>query len=80
MSNTIRFICGWIRVMMKISKPGGVKTIAAENIALRQQLVTMARHHKRSLKLNPSDRIVFGLLASWINPKRLHKIAAWIKK
>jgi len=54
------------------TRPGGVKTIAAENIALRQQLVTMARYHKRSPKLNPSDRIVFGLLASWINPKRLH--------
>jgi len=51
MTNTMRFICGWIRVMIKLSRPGGVKAIAAENIVLRQQLITLSRRYKRSPKL-----------------------------
>jgi len=38
MTNVIRCIYGWIRVMIKLLRPGGAKAIAAENIALRQQL------------------------------------------
>jgi len=79
MTNTMRFICGWIRVMIKLLRPGGVKAIAAENIALRQQLITLSRQYKRSPKLNASDRILFALLASWIKPKRLSKIAILLK-
>jgi len=79
MINVMRFICGWIRVMIKLSRPGGVKTIAAENIMLRQQLITLSRRYKRSPKLTASDRILFGLLGSWIKPKRLSKIAILLK-
>ena len=79
MTNAIRFICGWIRVMIKLLRPGGVKAIAAENIALRQQLITLSRQYKRSPKLNTSDRILFALLGSWIKPKRLSKIAILLK-
>ena len=57
--------------MIKIARPGGVKAIAAENIVLRQQLITLSRRYKRSPKLTASDRILLGLLGSWIKPKRL---------
>ena len=79
MINAIRLICGWIRVMIKLLKPNGAKAIAAKNIMLRQQLITLSRQHKRSPRLNTSDRIIFGLLTSWIKPKRLSKIAILIK-
>jgi len=65
--------------MIKISRPGGVKAVTAENMALRQQLITLSRQHRRSPKLKTSDRIIFGLLCSWINPKRLSKIAILVK-
>lgn len=48
MRNSIRFIGGWIRVMFKLLRPGAVKAIAAENIALRQQLITLSRRYKRT--------------------------------
>ena len=79
MVNTMRFICGWIRVIIKILRPGGVKAVAAENMALRQQLITVSRQHKRSPKLIPSDRILFATLSAFINPKRLQKIAILLK-
>jgi len=48
MINAIRFIGGWIRVTIKSLRPGGAKAIAAENIVLCQQLITLSRQHKRS--------------------------------
>ena len=75
MIDLVRFICGWIRVVILILRPGGVKAIAAENMVLRQQLISLSRQHKRSPKLNTLDRIMFGMLASWINPRRLSRSA-----
>jgi len=79
MINAVRLICGWIRVMIKLLRPSGAKAIAAENIMLRQQLITLSRQKKRSPKLKTSDRIICGLLTSWIKPNRLSKIAILIK-
>ena len=73
------FICGWIRVMILLLRPGGVKAIAAENIVLRQQLISLSRQHKRSPKLKATDRILFGMLASWINSRRLSRIEITIR-
>ena len=72
-------MCGWIRVVILILRPGGVKAIAAENMVLRQQLISLSRQHKRSPKLNTLDRIMFGMLARWINPRRLSRIAITLK-
>ena len=72
-------VCGWIRVVILILRPGGVKAIAAENMVLRQQLISLSRQHKRSPKLNTLDRIMFGMLARWINPRRLSRIAITLK-
>ena len=72
-------MCGWIRVVILILRPGGVKAIAAENRVLRQQLISLSRQHKRSPKLNTLDRIMFGMLARWINPRRLSRITITLK-
>jgi len=50
--------------MIKLLRPSGAKAIAAENIVLRQQLITLSRQQKRSPKLKTSDRIIFGLLTN----------------
>jgi len=65
--------------IIKISRPGGAKALAAENMALRQQLITLSRHHKCSPKLTTSDRIIFDFLTRVIRPKRLSRIAILIK-
>jgi len=79
MISLIRFICGWLHVMVKFLRPSGVKAVAAENIALRQQLIRLSRQYKRSPKLTTSERILFGFLGGFINHKRLSKIAIVLK-
>jgi putative transposase len=56
-----------------------LKSLAAENMLLRQQLITIRRKYKRSPKIETSDRILYGFLSAWINSKRLSKIAIIIK-
>jgi len=79
MWNLVVFIFSFVCVWLRILKPGGVRTIAAENIALRKQLITLTRHKKRSPKLSTHDRIFFGLLTSMIGAKRLSRIAIALK-
>jgi len=41
--------------------PGGARKITAENMALRQELISLTRHRKRAHRLSIYERITFGL-------------------
>lgn len=59
--------------------PKGRKKLLAENIALRQQLMSLTRNRTRAPDLFFSERFSFGLLAFFISPKRLKKISILLK-
>ena len=69
----------YIILLLKLLSPGGVRGIAAENIVLRQQLITMSRRQQRAPKLTFFDKITFGLFAAMISTKRLTRIAIILK-
>ena len=79
MRSFIEIVTQLLFTLLKLCKPGGVKALVAENIALRQQLITLSRKRNKSPKLNTQDRWLFGILASCITRSRLHKIAIAIK-
>lgn len=72
---SIHFLC----LLVKLLKPGGVRAVMAENLALKQQLITLNRCNKRSPKLTSFDRFFYGLLAFIIGEHRIHKIAVILK-
>ncbi len=65
--------------LAKLFKPGGVKAVIAENIVMRQQLITLSRARKRPPKLSAFDRFCFGLMACLVSKSRLQKIAVILK-
>ncbi len=65
--------------LLKLCKPGGVKALMAENIALRQQLITLNRKRNRAPRLTTQDRWLFGLATGFITHVRLNKIAIILK-
>ena len=73
------FIINFIIVLMRLMIPGGARKITAENIALRQQLISLTRHKKRAHRLSIYERITFGFLTAIMSPKRLSRIAIAIK-
>ena len=43
-------------------KLGGIRIIVAENLAIKQQFITLKRKQKRSPRLFTFDRFIFGLI------------------
>jgi len=73
------FFNNFIIVLIRLMIPGGARKIIAENMAVRQQLISLARHRKRAPKQSICERIIFGFLTALISPKRLSRIAIAIK-
>jgi transposase InsO family protein len=65
--------------LVRLLKPGGLKVVMAETMAMKQQLIVMNRGRSRSPKLTTSDRFLFGLLAFFIDEKRLQKVVVIIR-
>jgi len=64
MLETFELLIHFIATVIKLLKPGGVKVVMAETIAMKQQLIVMNRRRKRAPSLAASDRLLFGLLAN----------------
>lgn len=79
MPETIELLIHFFVSAIKLLKPGGVKVVMAETIAMKQQLIVMNRGKKRSPVLTTPDRFLFGILAVFIGGSRLNKIAVIIK-
>jgi transposase InsO family protein len=65
--------------IIMLLRPGGLKSVAAENLILRQQLIVISRTRKRSPRLTQTDRTLFALLAHIIPTTRLRKLAITVK-
>jgi hypothetical protein len=73
MLETIELLIHYLVTLVKLLKPGGVKRVMAESIAMKHQLVVMNRARKRSPALVTRDRFLFGSLAILIGERRLQK-------
>src|SRR6185503_14623929 len=59
--------------------PGGIRSVVAESVLIKQQLLILDRSHHRSPSLRSSDRLVAGLCALFIRPARLNRSAVVLK-
>jgi hypothetical protein len=59
--------------------PGGIRSVVAESILVKQQLLILNRSRQRSPNLRTSDRLVAGLCALLIPPARLVRSAVVLK-
>ena len=50
--------------------PGGARSLIAESLLLKQQLLILNRSRKRSPNLRLSDRLVVGVCALLMRPRR----------
>src|SRR3954467_3352617 len=62
-------------VIAKLSGPGGVRAVIAENLLLKQQLIVLRRGRRRAPRLTMSDRLLCGLGSLFLSPGRIHKLA-----
>src|SRR3989442_687348 len=68
-----------IVTLVRIAGPGCARSVVAESVLVKQQLLILNRSRKRSPNLRVTDRIVVGLCALLIRPARLIRSAIVLK-
>src|SRR4030095_15463225 len=58
---------------------GGIRSVVAESVLVKQQLLILNRSRQRSPHLRSSDRLVVGLCALFIRPGHLLRSAIVVK-
>ena len=60
-----------ITTVARLAGPGGARSVVAESVLVKQQLLILNRPRKRSPNLRVADRVVAGLCALLMRPGRL---------
>ena len=65
--------------LAKLARPGGVRSVIAESLLLKQQLIISRRSRRRAPPLTTIDRFVLGLMTLFVRPRRVAKVATVLK-
>ena len=61
----------FLATLARLLGPGGVRSVVAESLLVKHQLLIMNRSRQRAPNLSASDRVLAGWLALWVRPSRL---------
>src|SRR2546429_1013849 len=64
-----------IATLARLWGPGGIRSVVAESVLVKQQLLILNRSRQRSPNLRPSDRLIAGLCALLVRTPRLIRSA-----
>ncbi len=68
-----------LATVARLAGPGGARSVVAESVLVKHQLLILNRSRKRSSNLRVSDRMVAGLCALLMRPGRLIRSAIVLK-
>src|SRR3989442_2118733 len=68
-----------LTTVARLAGPGGVRSVVAESVLVKQQLLILNRSRKRSPNLRFADRMVAGVFALLMRPGRLIRSAIVLK-
>jgi putative transposase len=64
---------------VRLARPGGARSILAESVFLKHQLLVLNRSRRRAPNLLPVDRLIAGLCGLLVVPRRLARCAIVVK-
>jgi putative transposase len=79
MRNLVMLFVHVIVTLARLLGPGGIRSVVAESVLVKQQLLILNRSRQRSPHLHNSDRFIAGLCALFIRPARLVRSAIVVK-
>jgi hypothetical protein len=68
-----------LATILKLIGPGGARSVVAESLLLKHQLLILNRSRQRAPNRKLSDRVIAGLLIGIIHPARLFRSAVVLK-
>ena len=75
MRNLLILLVHLIVILARLMGPGGARSLIAESLLVKQQLLILNRSRQRAPNLRASDRILVGVCALFIFQKVLAQIA-----
>jgi hypothetical protein len=60
-----------LTTVARLASPGGVRSVVAESLLVKHQLLILNRSRQRAPNLHLSDRLVAGWCALFLRPSRL---------
>src|SRR5215831_7414752 len=79
MRDVFTFFLHAIVVIVRLYRPGGFRSVVAESVLMRHQVLILNRGRKRAPNLRASDRIIAGLCTLRMRPARLLRSAIVLK-
>ena len=68
-----------IATVARLLRPGGARSVVAESLLLKHQLLILNRSRTRAPNLRPIDRVIAGLCTGLMRPSRLLRSAIVLK-
>jgi hypothetical protein len=68
-----------ISTLARLVGPGGLRSVVAETLSVKQQMLILNRSRKRAPNLRASDRFISGICALLMRPSRLIRTAIVLK-
>src|SRR6266404_9886937 len=75
MRDLVMLLVRLIATVAKLLLPGGARSVVAESLLLKHQLLILNRSRARAPNLRPIDRVIAGLCAGLMRPSRLLRSA-----
>jgi len=79
MKNVIYLLFALLTTLAKLLRPGGSRTVIAENLLLKQQLIIHSRSRQRAPNLTIHDRALLSFRSLFLNPRRIARSATLIR-
>jgi putative transposase len=68
-----------ITTVFRLARPGGLRSMVAESVLIKHQLLIVNRSRRRPPNLRALDRLIAGFCSLWIKPTRLLRAAIVLK-
>ena len=65
--------------LARLASPGGLRSVVAESLAVKHQLLIMRRSQRRAPNLTSWDRLMLGFYTLLVSPKRVRKMSVITK-
>ena len=75
MRDVVYLLFGLLTTIATLLRPGGSRTVIAENLLLKQQLIIHSRSRLRAPNLTTRDRTLLGFLSLFLHHRRITRIA-----
>src|SRR5262252_197901 len=79
MRDLIILLVHLITTVFRLVGPGGLRSVLAESVLIKHQLLIVNRCRRRAPNLRVLDRLIAGMCSLWIRPKRLLRSAIAFK-